>query len=125
MFCATERGAMRFTTTPFLRACKNGGWKKLFATQTGPSLVTVENRADTSASGEDHSPLRRSTISGRQPAIVQDYPEQMILVDPLHGSETWNPHPIQLFQGLYGSDHEFLVRSLVDGLCQESCFRVD
>src|SRR6266446_6585028 len=97
---------MRFTTTPFLRACKNGGWKKLFATQTGPSLVKVEN-------------------SGRQPAIVQDYPEQMILVDPLHGSETWNPHPIQLFQGLYGSDHEFLVSLLVNGVCEASSFRVD
>src|SRR5213592_2634619 len=124
MFCATERGAMRFTTTPFLRACKNGGWKKLFATQTGPSLVTVENKADTSASGGDHSPLRRLTIRGdnRPSSKIK---KQMTLVYPFHGSETWNPHPIQLFQGFYGSDHEFLVSLLVNGVCEESSFRVD
>src|SRR6266581_5788696 len=120
MFCATERGAMRFTTTPFLRACKNGGWKKLFATQTGPSLVTVENKADTSASGGDHSPLRMSTIRGDNPAIVQDYAKQMTLVDPFHGSKPWNTNPTLLFQGLYGSDYEFLVGSLVNGVCEES-----
>src|SRR5467141_1675551 len=87
MSCAIEGGGMRFTTTPFLRACKNGGCKKLFATHTGPSLVTVEKRPDRLASGGDQSPLRMSIILGN------NRPSSKITPNRLSSTHSTKPKP--------------------------------